>query len=422
MARSEARPSLEPLPATSLPLLLAHHQGLGLKHAVPDDLRSALEQLFGLPLQVEVWETEVLPARLDPYLPAWLDGLLGESDLRWLGVGTKRVLFALDEERALFFDAETDRTRDPAEREVRELFPPAGGRYRLDELIRFAGIPSSDLVARLWDLAWRGSATADSFSPARQGLATGFVVEPVSAGRSGPRRGRTRRSDRWRRERPFAGAWFAVRPVPPTGDPLDVDEDDRDRARIVLDRYGIVFRSLLAREQPGLRWGRLFRALRMMELGGEVVAGHFVRGIDGLQFAAHATIRHIRNGLEDDRIWWVNAIDPASVCGLGLDVRDWDLPRRVAGNHLVFHGRELVVVSQRRGATLTIRVAPDHPELPGYLDFIGVQLTRSVEPRNSIDIEQINDEPATSSPYRRGFESRFQVTRQPSCLRLTRTY
>ncbi len=38
MARAEARPSLEPLPAEALPLLLAEHQNLGLRDAVPEDL------------------------------------------------------------------------------------------------------------------------------------------------------------------------------------------------------------------------------------------------------------------------------------------------------------------------------------------------------------------------------------------------
>ncbi len=102
---------------------------------------------------------------------------------------------------------------------------------------------------------------------------------------------------------------------------------------------GSSFAGFLQRELPQLKWASLFRALRMLELGGEVVAGHFVTGVVGLQFASHQTIRRLREGLGEDRIWWVNAVDPASPCALGLELPTWPLPRRVPGNHLVFHGR-----------------------------------------------------------------------------------
>jgi len=227
---------------------------------------------------------------------------------------------------------------------------------------------------------------------------------------------------RWRRERPFAGTWFPLPGREPPGDVLAGDDDDRERARIVLDRYGIVFRTLLARELPALRWGPLFRALRMLELGGEVVAGHFVDGVNGLQFAGHDTIRRLREGLDENRIWWVNAVDPASPCSLGLDAAGWPLPRRVPGNHLVFHGGELVVVSQRRGAELTIRVAPDHPDIPAYLNFLTVALTRSDRPLKRVDLETVNGHPAISSEYRPVIAELFHVARQPTVLRLSRKY
>jgi len=160
----------------------------------------------------------------------------------------------------------------------------------------------------------------------------------------------------------------------------------------------------------------------MLELGGEVVAGHFVDGVNGLQFASHETIRRLREGLAEDRIWWVNAVDPASPCSIGLEIADWPLPRRVPGNHLVFHGTELVVVSQRRGAELEIRVAPDHPNFAAYLGFLSVALTREANPLKRVDLEVVNGEPATTSPYRRAIAELFHVTRQPTVLRLSRKY
>ncbi len=118
MARAEARPSLEPLPAEAFPLLLAEHQNLGTRDAVPEDLLHALEQLFGLPLAADLWETEILPARLDPYIPGWLDALISESDLRWVGAGSKRLFFSLDGELDLFRTeaGRSDRNRNSSTR------------------------------------------------------------------------------------------------------------------------------------------------------------------------------------------------------------------------------------------------------------------------------------------------------------------
>ncbi len=419
MARAEARPSLKPLPAEALPLLLAEHQNLGLRDAVPEDLLKALEQLFGLPLAAELWETEILPARLEPYISGWLDALLAESDLRWVGGGSKRLFFSLDGELDLF-RAPAD---DPSSSgETYEIFPHQAGRFSLENLIRFSGLDSAELTNSLWEMAWQGSVSADSFAPVRQGVAGGFGIAHPPAPPPRSTRGRRPRFDRWRRDRPFSGSWFSLPDRVEEPDILARDDDDRERARIILDRYGIIFRGLLQRELPQLKWGSLFRALRMLELGGEVVAGHFVTGVVGLQFASHQTIRRLREGLGEDRIWWVNAVDPASPCGLGLELSTWPLPRRVPGNHLVFHGRELVLVSERRGAELTIRVAPDHPHLQAYLGFMVALLTRTEQPVKRIDLDLINGEPASSSGYRPILGELFHVTRQPTALRLSRKY
>jgi ATP-dependent Lhr-like helicase len=189
-----------------------------------------------------------------------------------------------------------------------------------------------------------------------------------------------------------------------------------------LDRYGVLFRSLLEREIPGLRWAALFRTLRVLELSGEIVSGHFFDGVPGLQFASHEAVRRLRDGLDEDRVWWVNATDPASPASLGLEFADWVLPRRVPGNHLVFHGRNLVVRSERRGASLAISVAPDHPRLHEYFGFFENLLARAVQPVSRIDVEEINGEAAPATPYRRIFDRFFHVTRQPTVLRLSRKY
>ena len=58
---------------------LAHHQGLGTSNATLEDLKTVLERLFGWPIDAAGLETEILPARLDPYLPSWLDALMSDK-------------------------------------------------------------------------------------------------------------------------------------------------------------------------------------------------------------------------------------------------------------------------------------------------------------------------------------------------------
>jgi len=415
LARAGRRPGLQVRPAVDLPLFLALHHGLGTLHADPSDLEAALERLVGWAAPAGDWETELLPARLDPYLPAWLDALLADTDLAWIGCGPERLTFALPDELPLL-------GLEPAAAELRAAldgaFPHALGRFSLDELARFGGGDSAALARLLWRAAWAGAATADSFAPVRRGLAGGFEPETPAPRSVRSRRGRFHR---WRATRPFQGAWYRLPEVEPPEDPLAADELGRDRARLLLDRHGVVFRTLVERELPGLGWRTAFRSLRLLELAGEAVAGRFFDGVGGLQFASHDAVRSLGAPLPADRVWWIAATDPASPCGLGVEGLD-GLPRRVAGAHLVFHGRTLVLVSGRRGARLEIRVPADHPRMADYLAPLRSMVGRGERPVATVEVETVNGEPAPSSAYRAALEAAFHVTRTPTTLRLGRRY
>ncbi len=155
-----------------------------------------------------------------------------------------------------------------------------------------------------------------------------------------------------------------------------------------------------------------------MELSGEVLAGRFFEGVPGLQLATPAAFRLLRDGLlPDDAVWWVNAADPASLSGV-----EAAHPERRAGNHVVFHGERPVVVSTRRGRSLDLRAAPDHPRLADYLVFLKVQLTRDFAPRKAIEVEDINGTPAPESPYRESLRALFHATVEPRSIKLRRRY
>jgi ATP-dependent Lhr-like helicase len=118
----------------------------------------------------------------------------------------------------------------------------------------------------------------------------------------------------------------------------------------------------------------------------------------------------------------MNATDPASPTGLGLEQLKATLPRRVPTNHVVYHGRRLVVVSERRGNRLRIEVREDHPRLVDYFGFLKNLLGRPVKPLKAVTIETINDAPAASSPYREVLSEIFHVTRSHNGLRLSTRY
>lgn len=297
----------------------------------------------------------------------------------------------------------------------------AGGRYTLAELATHTGLSSAELTRQLWSLAWLGLVTNDGFAAMRRGVDSGFA--PASAEPPPPGHGARRRLRfaQWQGTRPLAGSWLPTLPPPAEEDLLAGEELLRDRVRLLLSRYGVVFRELLARELPALQYSRIARTLRLMELGGEVVGGPFFERIGGLQLASPAAVRRLAEGVVADRVVAIPALDPASPCGLGLDGMP-DLPRRLPGNWTVWQGSRLVATIERRGAALTFRVPPEHPDLHGHITPLKLLLGRSVRPERALTVETINGTPASSSPYRSALATLAQTVTDGARLRLLRRW
>ena len=374
LRRHRAAPAPEPRPVTHLAWFLAAWQGLldRDRHEGPEALRRALEPLLLHPGPAAAWERDWLPARVPGYRGAWLDGLLREDGLRWRGCGRERLCF--------HFDPDLDLLPPPAAARDDELLPDPAARYDFGALRSRRGGSAAELAGRLWSGVWDGWLTNDGFGALRTGLRHRFEIPEAAA--TGPRR---RGFARWRSAVPLAGAWCTVPDPAESGDLVDEHERSRERARIVLERYGIVFRELLARELPGFRWADVFRALRLMELSGEIVSGWFFDGVPGPQFALPAALA-VHRDLPADAVWWVNATDPASPCGLDLDALKGLHPKRLAGNHLVFRGPDLAMASERGGKSLVFHLPPDG----GLLDVVHHTMTREFEPRRRITVEEID--------------------------------
>ena len=65
-------------------------------------------------------------------------------------------------------------------------------------------------------------------------------------------------------------------------------------ARILLKRYGVVFKRLLEREGIVLPWSVLLRIYHRLEARGEIRGGRFVAGISGEQFALPEAVGMLR--------------------------------------------------------------------------------------------------------------------------------
>jgi ATP-dependent Lhr-like helicase len=427
--RIESRPTFEPLGIEWLSLFLADYQGITKQQDNIEGLYHSMEQLLCYPAEAGTWESEILPARLHPYDPSWLDTLMQEEGLLWVGSEGRRVTFYFEsdldllseeslEERDFTFneaDYPTEVIFQGGSGPLANLFPDSTGRYDFSTLLRMFKGSGSELAKRLWDEVWRGRVTTDTFITLRRALLNKFKLpetDTANRKRAHQRTSRLRRlSLAERKEGPFIpGNWHLI-PRPELPDDLLETEDRRkDRVRLLLDRYGILFRELFQREWPALRWSNVFRALRIMELSGEVMAGIFFHGIPGPQFISHRAFRRLQRKLPEDAIYWINATDPASLCGIQLDATRGMLPPRIATTHLVFRGNRLIVVSRRNGKDLTFRVPPEDPDLPEYMVSLRHLLMRKFQPIRRISIETINGERASQSAYIPVLRTSFDVT------------
>jgi ATP-dependent Lhr-like helicase len=372
-------------------------------------IAEALEPLLGYAAPVRVWLEDMPACRINGYGVEQLERWLQEQGLLWQGCGPEQIRIGYPEDLLLATSAE-----DGGGDDVVKLFSDQTARYGFLQLADRQSETLTRFNELWWASVWRGEIIADSLTPLRQALSSKYrlgIPEPRAAGLARPRsrarsgaRSRARpgmdRSPRYPGSRAgigWPGNWMlSAQPEP--GDPLTDLEDARERARMLLDRYGVVCRELANREGGPFRWRDLFRALRIMELAGEVVAGLFFDSLSGPQFALPDALRTLRKP-DLTASFWVNALDPVSPCGLGL--RAAKLPPRRPGNYLSYHGGDLALVVESHGKRLSFRVPPEHPELQQILAPVSHLLLH----RRRLTLTAINDEPPADSPYRPALES-----------------
>jgi ATP-dependent Lhr-like helicase len=434
LSRSQARPQVEALHSSYLAPFLAATQGVG-GHEYESDrssIKACVESLLGLPLTAALWEREVFPARSAGYRKETLDLVVSDAQFVWVGQSNERLLFAASAEVALCRgdddalepktatdlradETANDRTCAPAQ-DWRVLFRDPDASYDFAALHRTSSLSIHEIWSRLWAGVWAGEITCDRFSAVRHGLELGFAATPGIAELGAKRAPR----QRGMRTPILAGHW---RLLPCARDDQGIDalareENNKERVRLLIGRYGILFRQLLSRENPAFQWRLLFRTMRLMELSGELVAGHFFQGIDSLQFMSPAAFRRFEQRQFAQSTFWINACDPASTCGLSFTDDERPVPRRVMSTHLVYDATNVVMVVRRNGKELEIAVAADHPKLGDYFEVLRHLLRRDVGAMPRLAVDAINGHPARSSPYVDALRRHFDLSLGPHDLTL----
>lgn len=181
-----------------------------------------------------------------------------------------------------------------------------------------------------------------------------------------------------------------------------------------------------------MNWRTLFRSIRLMELAGEITQGYFFKEIPGPQFVSPAALRELhqwnrvdtrqtKTGNRQKDTFWINAADPISLSGIGIDALKGIYPRRIASNHIVYNDSKVVLVSEKNGRQLTINVPDTEPLLPSYFEVFRNMLYRSFQPKSKVTIETINNHPARKSEYLPKFEACFDVVKDHKAIYLQRT-
>ncbi len=304
-------------------------------------LDSVFDQIEGFEAPVQVWESDILPARVYGYSSELLNHLSASGTIVWTRLskhdGRKPALankgssrrfstslrnsplaFLKRQNLALWRSLMQQSNPDPQPRSsigsaIETLLKDQGALF-VDEILDSIHLLPSHVEDGLVELFTAGIATCDHFAGIRS------LLVPES---SRPKRFNKRYSVSSGIR--AAGRWSLLERASRIADSDEITERllDEFAAKVLLKRYGVVFRAIAVREQRVLPpWHRLLRAYRQMEDRGEVRGGRFVSTVAGEQFALPQAVELLRSmrrlPKQRERIT-VSATDPIFIADLMCD-------------------------------------------------------------------------------------------------------
>jgi ATP-dependent Lhr-like helicase len=310
------RRQIAPVAADQFIRFLTHHQ-----HVQPQarlhgqaGLQEIIENLEGFEAPAGHWEKHLLPARVEGYSSGWLDGLTFFGQVSWgrvrplasltngkgaNGTGNGRAFRALTRSTPITLmlrdhvswlapeiseNVEINAALSGNAQAVYEALVRHGALFprQLGSLVQLVPAQVDDILG---ELAAAGLITSDGYPALRSLLGT--------KARQTPRHWRRR----WQSSSAIsvpapASRWTLLRSV--VGPGGDSDERTDQWCRLLLRRYGVMFRDLLFNESAAPPWSSLVRTYRRLEARGEIRGGRFVAGVAGEQYALPEAITALR--------------------------------------------------------------------------------------------------------------------------------
>jgi ATP-dependent helicase Lhr and Lhr-like helicase len=286
----------------------------------------ALRQLQGYEAPANMWEHQILARRIAAYDPKNLDQLCLSGAIGWGRLSPHPAILIDSSERGrrvtptsvapmTFFarddaewmcpphselSAEAQPGLSPVARSILLFLKEHGASFFAD-IVRGTRKLKAEVETALWALVAVGFITADGFDNLRA------LIDPKR--RAGQGHGRVARP------RDSVGRWSVLF----HGGATDYDMRTEAICWMILKRYGVVFRELLARESILPRWRELLVTLRRLEDRGEIRGGRFVNGFIGEQFAlpvAVESLRASRNEPATGQIITISSADPLNLSGI----------------------------------------------------------------------------------------------------------
>jgi ATP-dependent Lhr-like helicase len=303
-----------------------------------EGLAGVIGLLDGYELAAKAWESDVLSARVDEYDPQLLDTLCLTGRVAWgrltaarpsegapsLAVPVRSTPVALFRREHggvwLALARSGDGERPPLSTyaaAVVGVLERRGASF-FQEIVASSALLFSQVEQALAELVALGLVTADSFGGLRALLTPSGKRKPLGAS-AVRRRHRTV---------PFgvetAGRWSLLRGAAQTPDDAarsttSSREAVEEQAWVLLRRYGVVCKRVLARETKLAPWHDLLLIYRRLEARGEIRGGRFVAGLSGEQFAlpeAVGQLRAVRRSNPTGELIGISAADPLNLTGI----------------------------------------------------------------------------------------------------------
>ncbi len=361
---------------------------LGWQHLAPqtqlageEGVLEALSKLEGFEAPAVEWERTLLPARVANYDPRWLDALCLSGAVGWgrvsphpawaVGEGSApRRVIPTNAAPITFFvresadwlphalacqSVEEDMLAQALSADaiaVRAILRQRGACFSND-LQRVLTLTRQQTQHALWELATAGLASADGFDQLRGMMdprRKSAAENPASLNKRAAAR---TTAGRWsllcdeHKPTPLARPTPAERQAEAISIARRTDAAHESAAKVLLCRYGVLFRDLLERESNAPKWRDLLNILRRLEARGEIRGGRFVTGFSGEQFALPEAVESLRlsRRIESPHEITVAAADPMNLAGIVVPG-----PRMpaVPGRHIRF--RSGVLISEELGA------------------------------------------------------------------------